>query len=79
MASKPVDEGRSFDPKAIAILLEAYAGVVVELGLRAPAERERAAKYIIRLARRHTDLDASRLRDGAASSMLNECQMSNLA
>jgi hypothetical protein len=76
---RPVDEGRSFDPKAVAILLEAYEGVVTELGLREPVEREMAAKYIIRLAGYQTDLDALRLRDRAASSMLNERETAHLA
>jgi hypothetical protein len=41
---------RNFDPKAVAVLTEAFDGVVAELALQAPAERARAAKLIIRLA-----------------------------
>ena len=69
---RPTEEGRSFDPKAVAVLLEAFRGVVVELGLREPAEQEMAAKCVIRVARDQTDLDAVRLRDGAISSMVSE-------
>src|SRR5271157_1649478 len=36
-------------PKAVAVLLEAFDGVVAELKLRTTSERERAAKIIIRL------------------------------
>jgi hypothetical protein len=78
MPLDPVDEGRSFDPKAVAILLKAYEGVVAELGLQASAEKEMAAKYVIRLARRQGDLDPLSLRNGAASSMLNECEAADL-
>ena len=34
-------EGRNFDPKAVAILVEAFEGIVDELYLRTPAERRR--------------------------------------
>jgi hypothetical protein len=37
-----LNESGSFDPNAIAILLKAYDGVVNELGLGAPPEKERA-------------------------------------
>lgn len=75
MSLKPMlNQGRSFDPKAVAILLEAYNGLVSELGLRATAEKERAAKLIIELAQDQTDLDAVKLRDSVAALMLNECE-----
>ena len=71
-----LNQSRSFDPKAVAILLEAYNGLVGELGLRATAEKERAAKLIIELAQDQTDLDAVKLRDRVAALMLNECETS---
>jgi len=71
-----LNQSRSFDPKAVAILLEAYNGVVGELGLRAAAEKERAAKLIIELAQDQTDLDAVKLRDSVAALMLNERETS---
>jgi hypothetical protein len=46
--------------------------VVAELGLKAIEEKERAARLILRLAQGQTALDAEKLRDGAASVMLNE-------
>jgi hypothetical protein len=67
-----LDDNRNFDPKAVAILLEAFDGVVTELGLRAPLEKERAAQLIIRLALGQPDLDAAALRDGTAALMRNE-------
>ena len=71
-----LNQSRSFDPKAVAILLEAYNGLVGELGLRATAEKERAAKLIVELAQDQTDLDAVKLRDRVAALMLNECETS---
>jgi hypothetical protein len=65
-------DNRNFDPKAVAILLEAFDGVVAELALRAPAERDRAAKLIIRLALGQTHLNAAKLRDGTLALMRNE-------
>ncbi len=46
----------AFGPNAVAILLEAYEGLVAELGLKAIEEKERAAKLILRLAQGQTDL-----------------------
>ena len=40
-----------FDPRAVAVLSEAFDGAVAELGLRTDGDRERAAKIIIDLAR----------------------------
>lgn len=58
-------EGESFDSRSVAILVEAFKGVVSELGLQAPAERERAAQVVIRLAHGQTDLDTAKLRAAA--------------
>ncbi len=63
----------AFEPKAVAVLLEAYDGVVGELGLQTIEEKEKAAKLILRLAQSQTELDAAKLRDDAADVMLNEC------
>ena len=60
-----LDESRAFGPKATAVLLEAFDTVVAELDLRTNADKERAAKIIIRLALGQQDLDAARLRDSA--------------
>jgi hypothetical protein len=67
-----LEENRTFDPKAIAILLEAFDGVVADLGLRTAAERERAARLIMQLALGQIDLDAARLGDCAAASIRSE-------
>jgi hypothetical protein len=67
-----LDESGSFDPKAVAILLAAYDGVVAELGLQAPTEREKAARFVIQLARGRADLDIASLREGAADLLRNE-------
>jgi hypothetical protein len=63
---------RNFHPDSVAILLEAYNGLVAELGLRTAAEKERAAGIILRLAQAQTELDVTKLRDAAADAMLNE-------
>jgi hypothetical protein len=39
-----LEEGRSFGPKAVALPLEAFDGIVGELDLRSAADREKAAK-----------------------------------
>ena len=62
-------EGRSFDPRSVAILVEAFNGVVTELGLQAPPARERAAKIVIRLAHNQTDLDTAKLRAAAVAEL----------
>jgi hypothetical protein len=67
-----LDESGSFDPKAFAILLEALDGVVAELELRAPAERVRAAKLIIRIALGQKDLDVVVLHDRTVVPIRNE-------
>jgi hypothetical protein len=54
-------ERGSFDPKSVAVLVETFNGVVAELRLQTPAERKRAAKVVIRLARDQTRLEAANL------------------
>ena len=56
-----LSENRNFDPAAIAILLGAFDAVAAEVRLRTPAERERAANLIIRLALGRSDLDGKKL------------------
>jgi hypothetical protein len=63
-------ESPYFDPKAVAILLEAYDGAVAELGLRTLAEKEKAARVVLQLALGQPDLDAAKLRAGAAALMM---------
>ena len=65
-----LNENRTFDPKAVAILLEAYNGAVAELGLITLAEKEEAAKIIVQLALSETELDARTLRAGAGAAAL---------
>ena len=59
-----LDESRAFDPKAVAILLEAFNAVVAELDLRTGTDKERAAKIIIRIALSQRNLDVATIRDG---------------
>jgi hypothetical protein len=65
-----LSENRSFDPEAIAVLLEAYDGAIAELGLRTLAEKETAARIVLQLALGQTDLDVAKLRAGAAALMM---------
>jgi hypothetical protein len=67
-----LEEGRSFDPKAVALLVEAFNGIVAELNLRAAADREKAAKIVTRLAHGQATLDAVKLRDDAIGLMRKE-------
>jgi hypothetical protein len=69
MPIKRMLEGGTFDPKATAILLDAFETVVDELDLRDVADREKAAKIIIRLAEGKADLDATILSDAALRLM----------
>jgi hypothetical protein len=67
-----LDESRAFDPKANAILLKAFDEVVAELGLRTNADKEKAAKIIIRLALGQTSLDVAKLSDAAVVAVRKE-------
>jgi hypothetical protein len=64
-----LDDNRTFDPKAVAILLEAFNDIVAALDLRTDADREKAAKIVIRLAHGQTDFDAAKIRDEAVRLM----------
>ena len=63
---------RSTNPKAIAILLEAFDGIAGELNLQGSAEWARAAKIIIELATGQMELDAAKLHDQAVIRMQNQ-------
>jgi hypothetical protein len=67
-----LDESGSFDPKAVAIMLEAYDGVVADLGLQATDEREKAARLVMQLARSRAELDTAALRSGVTDLIRNE-------
>jgi hypothetical protein len=67
-----LDESRAFDPKAVRVLLEAFGAVVAELDLQTNADKERAAKIIIRLALGQKDPDAAKLRDSAIIAVRKE-------
>ena len=67
-----LDDNRAFDPKAVALLLEAFDDIVAELGLRTDADREKAAKIVIRLAHAQATLDEAKIRDEAVRLMRRE-------
>ena len=67
-----LDESRAFDPKAVAILVEAFNAIVAELDLRTNADKERAAKIVIRLALAQRSLDAATIRDQAIIAVRKE-------
>jgi hypothetical protein len=64
-----LEEARTFDPRAVALLLEAFDGIVAELDLRTPADRDKAAKIVMRLAHGQAPLDASKLQVEAVRLM----------
>ena len=55
-------DNRTFDPKAVALLLEAFDEIVAALDLRTDANREKAAKIVMRLAHGQNELDALKIR-----------------
>ena len=67
-----LEERRSFDPKAVALLLEAFDDIVADLDLRSTADRERAAKIVMRLALGQATLDEAKIRDEAIRLMRRE-------
>jgi hypothetical protein len=67
-----LDESRAFEPKAVAILTEAFDALVAKLDLRNVADRERAAKTVIRLAHAQRSLDAATIRDQAIVELRKE-------
>ena len=69
MPLKRMLEGRNFDSKAVAIIVQAFNEIIDELDLRTPAERVKAAKIVIELAAKEADLDVAKLRDEAIDLM----------
>ena len=67
-----LEERRSFGPKAVVLLLEAFDGIVAELDLRSAADREKAAKIVMRLALGQAHLDGAKLRHDAIGLMRKE-------
>ena len=67
-----LNDNRTFDPKAVALLLEAFDEIVADLDLRTAADREKAAKIVMRLAHSLTQLDASKIRAETARLMRKE-------
>ena len=65
-------EGRNFDPKAAAVIVEAFNEIIDELYLRSPAERERAARIVIELAAKEAELDVAKLRDDTVRLLRQE-------
>lgn len=65
-------EGRNFSPKAAAILVEAFNEIIDELDLRAVADREKAARIVIKLAAKEAELDVAKLRDEGVREMRRE-------
>ena len=65
-------DNRTFDPKAVALLLEAFDETVADLDLRIEADREKAAKIVMRLAPSQTELDGAKIRAEAVRLMRKE-------
>ena len=65
-------KGRNFEPKAAAVLVEAFNEIIDELDLRTPAERVKAAKIVIELAASKPTLDVAKLRDEAVDLIRRE-------
>ncbi len=65
-------EGGAFEPKAAALLIEAFDAVVAELDLRSNADREKAAKIVVRLALGQRSLEAAKIRDQAIIEVRKE-------
>jgi hypothetical protein len=65
-------EGGAFDPKAVALLLEAFDEIVVDLDLRIDADREKAAKIVMRLAHGQRELDSAKIRAEVVRLMRKE-------
>jgi hypothetical protein len=57
-----LDDNRTFDPRAVALLSKVFDKVVADLDLRNDADREKAAKIVMRLAHGQRDLNAAKIR-----------------
>jgi hypothetical protein len=67
-----LNDNRTFDPKAVALLLKAFDEIVAALDLRSDADREKAAKIVMRLAHGQTELDAGKIRAEVVRLMRKE-------
>ena len=67
-----LNDNRTFDPKAVALLLEAFDEIVADLDLRTAADREKAAKIVMRLAHSLTELDTAKIRAETVRLMRKE-------
>ena len=67
-----LNDSRTFDPKVVALLLEAFDEIVADLNLRTDADREKAAKIVMRLAHSLTELDAAKIRAEVVRLMRKE-------
>jgi hypothetical protein len=57
-----LDDNPTFDPRAVALLSKVFDKVVADLDLRNDADREKAAKIVMRLAHGQRDLNAAKIR-----------------
>ena len=67
-----LNENRTFEPKAVALLLEAFDEIVADLDLRTEVDREKAAKIVMRLAHSQTQIDAAKIRAEVVRLMRRE-------
>ena len=67
-----LNDNRTFDPKAVALLLEAFDEIVADLDLRTAADREKAAKIVMRLAHDQAEIDTAKLRAEVVRLMRKE-------
>ena len=65
-------DNRTFEPKAVALLLETFDEIVADLDLRIETDREKAAKIVMRLAHGQTELDGAKIRAEAIRLMRKE-------
>ena len=67
-----LNDSRAFEPKAVALLLETFDEIVADLDLRIDADREKAAKIVMRLAHGQKELDAAKIRAEVVRLMRKE-------
>ena len=67
-----LNDSRALEPKAVALLLETFDKIVADLDLRIDADREKAAKIVMRLAHGQKELDAAKIRAEVVRLMRKE-------
>ena len=67
-----LNDSRAFEPKAVALLLETFDEIVADLDLRIDADREKAAKIVMRLAHSQKELDPAKIRAEVVRLMRKE-------